>query len=232
MPSALYLAMTAAEIGTNSSLPLNLAWMACHFSPYGTGLSNLPQALPAGSMLILNDRTPVADHDPEVIVSQLQDITENFGCSRLLLDFQRPGETRTRQIAERILQELPCPVAVSEYYTEGLDCPIFLPPVPLWKTAEEYIKPWTGREIWLEAALDGAQITVTEQGATFLPCPAPEAPLPHFDNDLCCHYGTELTDSAAVFTLQRTRDDLQKLLNNENIACFVGLYQELFPLSF
>ncbi len=227
MPSALYLAMTAAEIGTNFSLPPKLAWMACHFSPYGTGLSNLPQALRSGSMLIVNDRTPVGEHSPEIIVSQLQDLVENFGCSQVLLDFQRPGEERTREIAEVIVRELPCPVAVSECYAQGLSCPVFLPPVPLWKTADEYIEPWTGREIWLEAALDAAQITVTEQGTTFLPCPIPQEILPHQDEELCCHYGIALTDTAAVFTLQRTGEDLQKLLKHERIACFVGLYQEL-----
>ncbi len=227
MPSALYLAMTAAEIGTNSPLPARLAWMACHFSPYGTGLSNLPQVLPEGSMLIVNDLTPVGNHSPEAIVCQLQDVIQGFGCSRILLDFQRPGDARTREIAEVIVRELPCPVAVSECYAEGLPCPVFLPPVPLWKTAGEYIKPWSGREIWLEAALDAAQITVTEKGSTFLPCPAQEIPLPHLDTDLCCHYGIELTDSAAVFTLQRTEEDLQRLLEKEQIACFVGLYQEL-----
>ncbi len=227
MPSALYLAMTAAEIAANSSLPARLAWMACHFSPYGTGLSNLPKALPEGSMLMVNDRTPVGDHSPEAIACQLQDVIQNFGCSRILLDFQRPGEARTREITEMILRELPCPVAVSECYAEGLPCPVFLPPLPLWKTINEYIEPWAGREIWLEAALDAARITVTEKGTAFLPCPAQEAPFSHLDAELCCHYGIALTDSAAVFTLQRTEEDLQQLMEKEQVSCFVGLYQEL-----
>ena len=43
-----YFAMTAAEIRGCSALPAGIAWMACHFSPYGTGLSNLPPELPEG----------------------------------------------------------------------------------------------------------------------------------------------------------------------------------------
>ena len=37
-----YLAMTAAEMTQAGSLPRHAAWMACHFSPYSTGLTNLP----------------------------------------------------------------------------------------------------------------------------------------------------------------------------------------------
>ena len=41
-----YLAMTAAEMTQAGSLPRHSAWMACHFSPYSTGLTNLPDRLP------------------------------------------------------------------------------------------------------------------------------------------------------------------------------------------
>ena len=41
-----FLAMTAAEIRGTETLPPKTAWMACHFSPYSTGLSNLPKDLP------------------------------------------------------------------------------------------------------------------------------------------------------------------------------------------
>ena len=51
----LNLAMTAAELGA-APLPSHPAWMACHFSPYSTGLTNLPPKLPQDSLLILNDR--------------------------------------------------------------------------------------------------------------------------------------------------------------------------------
>ena len=53
-----YLAMTGVEIAAAEALPENIAYMACHFSPYGTGLTGAPEVLPKHSMLILNDRIP------------------------------------------------------------------------------------------------------------------------------------------------------------------------------
>ena len=67
-----FLAMTAAEIRGTETLPPKTAWMACHFSPYSTGLSNLPKALPPGSMVILDDITPIHGHDSETIAALLE----------------------------------------------------------------------------------------------------------------------------------------------------------------
>ena len=58
MAIAPFLAMTAAETRNHSVLPPKIAWMACHFSPYGLGLSNLPQRLPPHALLLLDDITP------------------------------------------------------------------------------------------------------------------------------------------------------------------------------
>ncbi len=223
----LYLAMTAAEISKNENLPDHMAYMACHFSPYGTGLANLPQALPEGSMLIVNDRTPPMGHDPILVSEQLQMIAEVCSCSRILLDFQRPGDPVTESIVRAVLEKAPCPVGVSEVYAQASSHPVFLPPVPLQLTLAEYITPWQGRDIWLEAALDAISITVTDQGSSYAPCMPPLTALPHFDRELVCHYGTTLTADAAIFTLQRTYEDLQKLMADERIACSVGLHQEL-----
>ena len=121
MAIVLHLAMTAAEFDTNPSLPGPIAWMACHFSPYGTGLSNLPSRLPEGSILILNDRTPVFGHSPERIASQLAEVAESLKCSGILLDFQRDGEAQTLAIATAITA-LPYPVAVTPSYAKELDC--------------------------------------------------------------------------------------------------------------
>ena len=49
-----YLAMTASEFAKADPLPPHVAWMACHFSPYDSGLTNLPRKLPTNSLLILN----------------------------------------------------------------------------------------------------------------------------------------------------------------------------------
>ena len=81
MTLPMHLAMTAAELACCDSLPSHPAWMACHFSPYGTGLSNLPEHLPEGALLILNDRTPVFGHDPQVICAQLHQIYEASALS-------------------------------------------------------------------------------------------------------------------------------------------------------
>ena len=225
-----YLAMTAAEFQSNLPRPEKLAWMACHFSPYGTGLTNLPQELPLNSLLILNDRTPIHSHDPQRIFDQLRQSVELFHCRGLLLDLQRPNCMETATVAEKLLA-LPCPVIVSECYAKPLDCPVFLPPVPLDRTIAEYISPWQGREVWLEAALDSLQITVTEDGCTRSPVGASVIrEHAHSDNELFCHYTVSVSHDRAVFSLCRTKDDLNNLLSaakTQGIANFVGLYQEL-----
>ena len=71
MAIAPFLAMTGAEMRNNSFLPEKIAWMACHFSPYGLGLSNLPRSLPPGSLLMVDDITPIGKHDPSIILDQL-----------------------------------------------------------------------------------------------------------------------------------------------------------------
>ena len=86
MPLPIYLAMTAAEFQQNSPKSNEVAWMACHFSAYGTGISNCPKLLQPGAILILNDRTPVCGHDPDLVAAQLKELAERFSCSRVLLD--------------------------------------------------------------------------------------------------------------------------------------------------
>lgn len=79
-----FLAMTAAEIRGTETLPSKTAWMACHFSPYSTGLSNLPKDLPPGSMVILDDITPIHGHDAEAIAAQLRPRLEEIECLSLI----------------------------------------------------------------------------------------------------------------------------------------------------
>lgn len=231
MAIPLFLAMTGWEITKNTDFPQNIAWMACHFSPYGTGLTNLPQALPSGAMIIVNDRTPVCGHDPERIVSQLGELVEIHQCSSILLDCQRPGEPETAAIVKAIVQGLDCPVGVSHHYAEGLACPVFLPPVPPHIPLDAYIAPWQERQIWLECALDGTLITVSGNGSTVASLPYPDdLEYPHKDAELCCHYRIDLAEKQAQFHLRRTAEDLRSLLTsaiNTNITHAIGLYQEL-----
>lgn len=226
-----YFAMTAAEIRSNSLLPPGTAWMACHFSPYSTGLSNLPRDLPPDSLLILNDRTPIHGHDPERITGQLAELLEALDCRRLLLDFQRPGVEETAALAGHLVQALPCPVAVSDLYAQELGCPVFLSPVPADMALGDYLAPWQEREVWLDLALDGEIITLTEEGAAAAPLP-PGTVLEggYREETLHCHYQITLSDSAAKFSLWRTAEDLEALLaeaENLGVTTAVGLYQEL-----
>ena len=107
MALPLYLALTAGEFQNCSPLPEHTAWMACHYSPYGLGLSNSPRQLPEGAMLILNDRIPISGHDPQRIADQLQQTLEQLSCDSLLLDFQRPDKAETAGLCRLLAQQLP-----------------------------------------------------------------------------------------------------------------------------
>ena len=225
MTLPLYLALTAAEFAVCSSLPQNLAWMACHFSSYGTGLSNLPPMLPKDTMVILNDRTPIHGHNPDTILRQLTQLRPD--C--LLLDFQRPAVDCTLALTQILVSELPCPVGVSHVYAKELNCPIFLPPVPPDIAIDEFLSPWQGREIWLEAALEGITYTLTESGSASAPLLQPMQD-GLAEESLHCHYKIEVNDNSAQIHLYRTPEDLQNLLRNaknHGITKAVGLYQEL-----
>lgn len=231
----LYLAMTAPELSAAEALPNHLAYMACLLSPYNTGLSNCPQKLPEGSMLILNDSTPAGGHDPELIGRQIAEIAQQFGCSGVLLDFQRPDNELTCKIAEAILSAVSCPVAVSESYAKHLDCPVFLSAPPADCLLQRWLSPWKDREIWLEAALDTRNVTLDKAGSRVSPAnPCDPHLLPHRSEPLHCHYKTEIAPQEVHFTMQRTKDDLKAQLQEAEslgVTMAVGLYQELsFPL--
>ncbi len=226
-----YLAMTAAELGSCEALPQSVAWMACHFSSYGTGLSNLPEAIAPGSMLILNDRIPPQGHDPEVILRELQQLCEAFAPSYILLDFQRRENRECAALSALLPEALPCPVIVSEAFSTELQCDIFLPPVPPECLLSDYLAPWEGKNIWLEAALGSCEITLTAEAyhcAAAQPLPPEE--LRFSDAALFCHYRTSIFPDSAVFHLQRTHGDLMALLSAAEaygVTGAVGLYQEL-----
>lgn len=230
MAIPLYLAQTAAEFASSSPKPDHMAWMACHFSPYGTGITNLPKALPPDSLLILNDRTPVCGHDPETVSDALIQAVQRLHCSGILLDFQRPACPQTAAIAKQIAS-LPCPVAVSEYYAKDLSCAVFLSAPPAHKPLAEYIRPWKDREVWLEAAVGCTQITVTEKGSSFSPVLSPaQESFPFFDEILLCKYRTEISKECIQFTLYRGKEEWPELLKEAQqlgINRAIGLYQEL-----
>ncbi len=228
------LALTAAEFRNISGIPEKIVWMACHFSPYGPGLSNLPKMLPHGALLMVDDVTPLHRHDAGLIAKQLARCVEELQCSGVLLDFQRKDSPETAALAKHLAQALPCPVAVSEAYARDLDCPVFLPPVPPSVPLEAYIVPWRDRDIWLELGLEGELLELTEQGCAIASLPCPDWDGEGFaDGHLHCHYTIETNEKAARFTLWRTRNDLEDFLQEAEslgIRNCVGLYQEIGPL--
>ena len=225
----LYLAMTAAEIQNSSALPERIAWMACHFSAYGKGISNAPASLPPGSALILNDRIPPFGHDPAIVARELAETIEQTGAQRLLLDFQRPGIPLLGKITHAVIAAVPCPVAVSTHYGQALTCPVFLLP-KLHKPLGEQLQAYAGREIWLEAALEYWEVTVTAQGSHFLEIPPEDGEFPHVEESLHFRYRTQVAHDHVRFTLSRDEEQLRAHLAQAaelGVRCAFGLYQQL-----
>ena len=228
MEIPLYLSMTAAEFAHSRKFPAHTAWMACHFSSYGTGLTNIPTYLPKQSLLILNDRTPIHKHDPVLIRHTLKEIVTNLDCSGVLLDFQQSDFSEAIEIINTLVA-LPCPVCVSDLYAKELECPVFLPPIPITVSPEEYLTPWKGREIWLDAAPESATFTVNKMGCQIKPNKFNQKPLFREDH-LFCHYCAEAQSDSIQFYLQRTKQDVKDLLDHcaaFGVTTGVGLWQEL-----
>ena len=230
MPIARYLALTAVEMEGASVFPNQMAWMACHFSPGGTGLSNLPKWLPPGCLLILDDSTPIHNHDPERIASELRAYMEQLECAGLLLDFQRPGEEASRNLAEYLCSALPFPIVVSDVYAEGLDSGVFLSPIPPDEAMKPRLTRWQGREIWLDITTEGLELVLTQDGAKSAPLPPWACPKDGLEESrLHCHYRISLEENRAVFTLWRTEEDIAAQLEEAavlGVTAAVGLYQE------
>ena len=230
MAKAQYLAMTASEIAATTPLPENLGWMACHFSPYSTGLSNLPDALPEGSLLILDDSMPMQGHDPTLVTAQLEARMDALHAKALLLDFQRPFSQDAAHLVKLLFEAFDNRLVVPAVYAGDFTCPVFLPPLPLSASFSEALAPWAGRDIWLEMGLDGEEITLTKNGAQILPLPHYDHPdTGHWDEGLHCHYQIYMAEDIAKFTLWRTRADWLTLLEKAEafgVTAGVGLWQE------
>ncbi len=231
MTLPLYLAVTKEEFSAFVPHKEKFAWMACEFSQSDSGLSNLPPTTPPGSMVMISDAKPFRAHSADVIISQLRALD----AESILLDFQHPYDEKLQHLAEQIAICLPCPVGVSHTYAKKLNCPVFLPPVPLNKTPKDYFSPWQGREIWLDTALDALEILVTPQGSRFTSLLSPTPGKPVFiDPKLHCCYHTSVSREAVRFTLYRTKETLGSLLASAEkygVTRCIGLYQELYENS-
>lgn len=234
MPIERFLAAVPAEIRENWGRIPRLAYMGCHFSASGTGLSLLPKALPKGSLLLVDDRTPIQGHDPELVARQLREAVEALECQGLLLDFQRPAMEDALTMVKALTEALPCPTGVTSAYAQGLRCPVSLPPVPCHVPLSEYLTPWQGREIWLEVTTRGETITLTQKGS--VTAPLTDHPRgPRFpEESLHCHYAIALSENCARFSLWRTREDLAALereAEGYGVTQTLALWQEFrsFP---
>ena len=231
MEIPLFLAMTATELRFATEIPVHMAWMACHFSAYGVGLSNIPEQLPQGAMLMLNDRTPICGHDPVLVAETLCEAAHNLGCSSILLDFQRADRAELTGVIEAILERASCPVGISSLYASGFGCPVLVSPIAPSTPPEDALAPWEGREIWLELSSEGTEITVTEEGSryTSLPnfLPSDKA---HSEPALYCHYGITVQEDRIRFQLGRTKEDQEALVRavtDMNVTKTLGLWQEM-----
>lgn len=233
MAIARFLAATWAEIQEKAAGAPQLAFLGCHFSSYGRGLSNLPRALPRGTLLMLDDQMPIGGHDPHLIARQLEDTVHALGCQGVLLDFQRPVTEEAAAMARSLVASLPCPTAVTAAYGHGLSCPVCLPPVPCHVPLKDHLAPWQDREIWLELSTEGEDILLTTQGAKILP-PSENSDEGFGDIGLHCHYSLRISEAEARFSLWRTREDLEALekeAESLGVTKTLGLWQEFYSVD-
>ena len=225
-----YLAMTASEIESTYATPEKMAWMACQFSPYNTGISNTPPSLPPGSIIILNDFIPIYNHDPQLISKQIAQLCDTFDASGVLLDFQRPFSAKYQAVAQSILNKLSIPVAVTESYAPNLSCPVFLTVPPLDTTPDQYFSKWKHRDIWLEIALESVKIDIYADKTQICFIDKPDNIKCYIEDKSCfCHYYAEKKEDHITFQLTRTADDLSKLIDKSihyGVRKIIGLYQE------
>ena len=230
MDFPIYLAMTASELANCCQLPEKIAWMACHFSPYGTGLSNLPNHIPDGSIIILNDRIPLCGHDPCHIVRQLTEIVQQHKAFGVLIDFQRPVSSESLAVVEQ-LNLLTCPAAITETYAQYSSLAVFLSSPAPHISVKDHIIPWKDRDIWLELSLEPEIIRLSKDKAVKLPgCKNQSSSTQLQDADLCCHYQISIDTEYADFSVYRTKEDLNNFIKQVSalpIRMGIGLYQEL-----
>lgn len=227
----IYLAISTQEFANILEFPSTLCYFACHFSPSGEGLSNLPTILQPGSILSIDDSTPIAGHSKNKVIEQIKYLTEKFNPCGILLDFQRPDNPFSVDMIESILEGTQCPVAVSHIYARELDCPVFLPPLPYRITVQEYLNPWSGREIWLELGNEKEMAIVTQtEFCTERVHTIPNERNYFRDPSLLCHYCTYIKPDHIAFYFQRTAEDLAEIQAQAQAlgaSKFVGLWQQL-----
>ena len=229
MALPIYLALTDWEYRYCRQLPEHIGWMACNFSSCNEGLANIPLQLPEGSLLLLSDQLPPQGHDPNTVAQQLRSAAENLKLSGVMLDFQRPYSEETANMVMHIQNALTCPAAVTATYCHDWHGAVCLPPVPVDEAMEEYLNPYAGRQIWLEIENSGEELVLTADGCHRQPLSHGLQQTIFEDARLCCHYSIRVFQDKAVFSLQRSPEDIRHLLEKAQafgVSLAVGLYQE------
>lgn len=219
-----YLAMTATEFhGVRHAEPI--AWMSCRFSSHNTGLCNLPQSLPPDSLILLDDSDPIEHHDPDRVVSQLQQLCRTHAPAGMVLDLQRPKTKATQNMVRAISKSLPCPVAVTEQYGDITSGPVLVS-APIHLSLKQVIASWKNRQVWVDLPFGMQTVLGTDISPVM---PLEDGEFPYYDKFLHCRYRTASTPQGIQFTLCRTRQMLSPLLQEADrlgIGKAIGLYQE------
>ena len=226
MKTIFYLAMTADVFYDCPEIPLGKAYMACHFSPYGPGLDNLPQTLPSDSMVILNDRIPYRGHDITLIANQLAALP----CGCILLDFQDMDFDTAQTLCAEIIRSAAVPIAAAAKYAANLPCAVFLEAVEADRDPLLELSPWKGREIWLDVSPGIINYTITPKGSarSIGSIPAKQEFI-HPEPDFHSRYTIQVLEDSAEFTLWRSMEDVESILHDGRklgITKAVGLQQE------
>lgn len=173
--------------------------------------------VPQGVLPVITDHRPLTEEGVDRLCLLAA------GWDQAVLDFEGPPT----DLSTRLLRLLPCPAAAPPGYGDG---PVFLPPAPLHVPLEDYLSPWQGREVWLEAALQKQTVTVTAAG-TSISSTDPSDLEEGFDcRELRCRFTQETREDRVVFTLFDTRESLKDKLGRAEelgVHAALGLYREL-----
>lgn len=221
-------AITQEEIRQMSTLPAQFAWMACHFDPNGNGIIDLPETLPPGCILILNDQIPYNGHSGEIIAQKLKECAQKWRLNGILLDFERPIPEEQKETARMLVNTLPCPVVCGQdTEIEGLISLIQMP--PLLENPKKYFQRKKGA--WLELQKQAVNFCIEKDG-----CKSDSVEVPQMeiikglqDNELYVHYHFTVNTENADLLLWRDRQDREKIMElakEAGIDTIIGLYQE------
>lgn len=222
MPISIYEAVTAGDCFERNALPAHAAWMAAHFSAVGTGVTNLPQRLPVGSLFMLDDQIPWQNHDAERICQELLQAVAELACSGILLDFEREPCQQTQAFCTLLCtycRQYSIPLGMPPSYGLKLPAALFLPPLPCWPGPETVLQPFSGRELWLDAAESGCVAEIGRKSVQFfsedpivLQAQA-EGHAVFWHGGLCCQYYSNQINDRIRIALYDTRQTMEQKLD-------------------